>query len=80
MEGEDLDHHFEQQGVEEEELVLSLEDPYLEVVVCYHLEKDWLMEEEGEPDSAQEQPVFDEVSCASAVVLVPGHLLDWEVH
>lgn len=64
----------------EEELVLSLGDPYLEVVACDHLEKDWLKEEEGEPNFALEQPVFDEASCASVGVLVPGHLLDWGVH
>lgn len=77
---EDHDLHFELQVAEEEELVLSLGDPYLEVVACYHLEKGWLKEEEGEPNFALEQPVFDEANCASAVVRVPGHLLDWAVH
>lgn len=52
----------------------------MEVVACDHLEKDWLKEEEGEPNFALEQPVFDEASCASVGVLVPGHLLDWGVH
>lgn len=50
-------------------------------MVAYdHLEKGWLKEEEVEPNFALEQPVFDEVSCASVGVLVPGHLLDWAVH
>lgn len=75
----DHDHHFELQVVEEEELVLSLEDPCLEVVVYYHLEKGWL-KEEGEPNFVLEQAVSDEESCAFVVVLAPGHLLDWAVH